>query len=295
MRAECTSERDAGPRVEELWLEVAGLRIHCLITGASGPPVLLLHGSAFDAAGVSFGSAMTTLGAECRLFAPDLPGFGDSDPMPEGWGFADYSAFLSPLLTELGLRRASLVGTSMGGGVALGFALDAPERIERLVLIDSACLTNTIPGGRSTWFTVHFPGLSALQWRILASSPRAMRWALRRAIPHRPGGVTPALLDHAMRVMRRPGVAAAFRKWERQEVRWHGLRTSYVDRLPGLAVPTLILHGADDSLLPVAVAERAHSLIPNSQLEIIPNCGHLAPLDQPDAVSRALREFLLPL
>ena len=98
-----------------------------------------------------------------------------------------------------------------------------------------------------------------------------------------------------MRVMRRPGVAAAFRKWERQEVRWHGLRTSYVDRLPGLAVPTLILHGADDSLLPVAVAERAHSLIPNSQLEIIPNCGHLAPLDQPDAVSRALREFLLPL
>jgi pimeloyl-ACP methyl ester carboxylesterase len=295
MRAECTSGHDAGPRVEELWLKVAGLRIHCLVTGAAGPPVLLLHGSAFDAAGVSFASAMATLGTDCRVFAPDLPGFGDSDPMPGGWGFADYSAFLSPLLTELGLGRTSLVGISMGGGIALGFALDSPQHVERLVLIDSACLSNAIPGGRSTWLTVHFPGLSALQWRILASSPRAMRWALRRAIPHRPGGVTPALLDHVMKVMRKPGAAAAFRKWERREVGWQGLRTSYVDRLASLAVPTLILHGADDPLLPVAVAERAHRLIPGSRLEIIPNCAHLAPLDQPEAVSRALRAFLLPL
>jgi len=286
-----TADR-ADQRFDEVWLKVAGLRIHCLTAGGSGPAVLLLHGSAFDAAGVSFGSAISTLSTRCRVFAPDLPGFGESDAMPDGWGFADYSAFLSPLLIELGLQRASLVGLSMGGGVALGFALDAPERVERLVLIDSACLSDTIPGGRSTWFAVHFPGLSALQWRILASSRRAMRWALRGAVPHRPEWVTPALLDHVMKVMRKPGAAAAFRKWERREVRWHGLRTSYVDRLAGLAVSTLILHGADDSLLPVAVAKRAHSLIPNSQLEIIPNCGHLAPLDQPDAVSRALREFL---
>jgi pimeloyl-ACP methyl ester carboxylesterase len=294
MRAEYAPEHHAGRRFEELWLNVAGLRIHCMIGGASGPAVLLLHGSGFDAAGVSFGCAMATLAAECRVFAPDLPGFGDSDPMPDGWGFADYSAFLSQLLTALGLRRASLVGTSMGGGIALGFALDAPERVERLVLIDSACLTNAIPGGRATWFAVHLPGLSALQWRILASSRRAMRWLLRRSIPHRPEGVTPALLDQVMKGMRKPGAAAAFRRWERQEVRWHGLRTNYVDRLPGLAVSTLILHGADDPLLPVAVAERAHRLIPNSRLEVIADCGHLAPLDQPDAVSRALREFLLP-
>lgn len=294
MRAECTSEHDADSRVTERWLNVAGLRIHCLVTGMSGPPVLLLHGSAFDAAGVSFGSAMATLGAECRVFAPDLPGFGDSDPMPEGWGFADYSAFLSPLLTELGLTRASLVGVSMGGGIALGFALDAPERVERMVLINSACLSNAIPGGRSTWFAVHVPGLSALQWRVLASSRRAARWALRRAVPHRPAAVTPALLDHVTKVMRKPGAAAAFRAWERREVGWHGLRTSYVDRLPSLAVSTLVLHGAGDPLLPIAVAERAHQLIPGSRLEVIPNCAHLAPLDQPDAVSRALCEFLLP-
>jgi pimeloyl-ACP methyl ester carboxylesterase len=279
---------------DEIWLEVSGLHIHCLTAGTSGPTVLLLHGSAFDAAGVSFGSAISALAAGCRVFAPDLPGFGESDPMPDGWGFTDYSAFLSPLLTELGLQRASLVGVSMGGGIALGFALEAPERVERLVLIDSACLDDALPGGRATWFGVHLPGLSALQWRMLASSRRLIRWMLRHAMPHHPEQVTSTLLDRVMKLLRKPGAAAAFRDWERREVGWRGLRTSYVDRLPALTVPTLILHGADDPLLPVAVAERASRLIRNSRLEVIPECGHLAPLDQPAAVTRALSEFLLP-
>ena len=281
-------------RFAEIWLRVAGLRVHCLTAGASGPGVLLLHGSAVAAAGVSFARVISALATRCRVFAPDLPGFGESDPMPDGWGFADYSAFLSPLLTELDLQRANLVGVSMGGGIALGFALDAPARVERLALINSACLDDALPGGQATWFGVHLPGLSTLQWRVLASSRRLTRFVLRQAAPHRPEHVTSTLLDRVMIHLRKPGAAAAFRDWERREVGWRGLRTSYVDRLPALAVSTLILHGADDPLVPLAVAKRAHRLIPNSRLEIIPECGHLAPLDQPAAVSRALSVFLMP-
>ena len=282
----------ANQRFDELWLKVSGLRIHCLTAGTFGPAVLLLHGSAFDAAGMSFESAISALATGCCVFAPDLPGFGESDPMPDRWGFADYSAFLCPLMTELGLQRASLVGVSMGGGIALGFALNAPQRVERLVLIDSACLDDALPGGRATWLGVHLPGLRALQWRVLASSRRLTRIALRRATPHRHEHLTATLLDRVMRHLRKPGAATAFRDWERREVGWRGLRTSYVDRLSALTVSTLILHGADDPLVPVAVAKRANRLIPDSRLEIIPECGHLAPLDQPGAVSRALSEFL---
>lgn len=283
-----------GASCDALWLDVAGLRIHCLTAGTDGPAVMLLHGSAFDAAGVSFGATISVLAARCRVFAPDLPGFGESDPMPGGWGFAEQSAFLAPLLTALGLSRVALVGVSMGGGIALGFALDAPERVERLVLIDSACLDDTLPGGRATWFGVHLPGVSALQWRLLASSSRLTRWMLQGAMPHRAAPPSSDLLDHVMRSMRRPHAAATFRKWERREVGWHGLRTCYVDRLPELDVPTLILHGADDPLIPIAVAERASRLLRHAQIEIIPDCGHLAPLDQPEAVTRALSDFLLP-
>ena len=288
-------EAPPGGTFDERWLTVAGLRIHCLVAGRAGPAVLLLHGSGFDAAGVSLEAVMHFLAKRCRVYAPDLPGLGGSDPMPDCWGFSKCSAFLSPLLAALDLERVSLVGLSMGGGIALGFALMAPEKVDRLVLIDSACLSEALPGGRSTWFAVHMPGWSALQWRILAANRNVTRWVLRRATPRNPEEVTPERLDRVMRHLRRPGASVAFRKWERREVGWRGLRTSYVDRLPALSVATLIVHGADDPLLPVAVAERAHRLIPHSRLEIIPDCGHLAPLDQPEAVSRALSAFLQPI
>jgi pimeloyl-ACP methyl ester carboxylesterase len=138
-------------------------------------------------------------------------------------------------------------------------------------------------------------GLTALQWRILATSRRLTQWLLQRAMPHHPNGLTPEQLGRVMRQLRRPGAGVAFSRWERQEVGWRGLRTCYVDRLPALSVSTLILHGANDPLLPVAVAERAHRLIPRSRLEVIPDCGHLAPLDQPEAVSRALCAFFQPV
>jgi pimeloyl-ACP methyl ester carboxylesterase len=295
MACDAMIEARAGRQFEERWLTVAGLRIHCLVAGRAGPAVLLLHGSGFDAAGVSLAPAMHSLATGCRVYAPDLPGFGDSDPMPDRWGFSKCSAFLLPLLAALELERVSLVGLSMGGGIALGFALMAPERVDRLVLIDSACLSKAIPGGRRTWLAVHAPGWSTLQWRILAASRHLTRWVLRRATPHNPEAVTSERLDRVMRHLRRPGAGVAFRKWECEEVGWYGLRTSYVDRLPALSVATLILHGANDPVLPLAVAERAHRLIPNSRLEVIPDCGHLAPLDQPEAVSHALRAFLQPV
>ena len=277
--------------MNQIRLTVSGLQIRCLIAGVSGPGVLLLHGAGLDAGGLSLGSAMGALADTCRVFAPDLPGFGESDPMPAGWGFAELSAFLSSLLDALALPRASLVGVSMGGGVALGFALQAPHRVERMALIDSACLDGAIPGGRLTWFLVHLPGLNLIGWWLLKSR-HLMRWTLLRAMRHRPDLVTPMLIDELMRLIRKRRAGAASRQLQRREIAWNGLRTNYVNRLPEISIPTLILHGEYDQLLPVCIAERAHRLIRSSRLEVVRNCGHFAPLEQPEAVNRALRDFL---
>ena len=277
--------------MNQIRLTVSGLQIRCLIAGVSGPGVLLLHGAGLDAGGLSLGSAMGALADTCRVFAPDLPGFGESDPMPAGWGFAELSAFLSSLLDALALPRASLVGVSMGGGVALGFALQAPDRVERMALIDSACLDGAIPGGRLTWFLVHLPGLNLIGWWLLKSR-HLMRWTLLRAMRHRPDLVTPMLIDELMRLIRKRRPGAASRQLQRREIAWNGLRTNYVNRLPEISIPTLILHGEYDQLLPVCIAERAHRLIRSSRLEVVRNCGHFAPLEQPEAVNRALHDFM---
>lgn len=287
------SAAENGSLFKQKRLTVSGLQIRCLAAGSSGPAVVFLHGAGLDAGGLSLGSAMVALADRCQVFAPDLPGFGDSDPMPAGWGFAQYSAFLGPLLDALGLLRASLVGVSMGGGIALGFAFRAaPERVEKLALIDSACLDDTIPGGRLAWLFVHTPGLSPMGWHLLRTSRHMIRSALLRHMRHRPELVTPKLVDDLMRLARKRRGDRAVLEWQRREITWNGVSTNYVNRLPEITIPTLILHGDDDQLLPVAIAQRAHQLIPNSRLQIIPNCGHLAPLEQPEAVNRALREFL---
>lgn len=97
----------------------------------------------------------------------------------------------------------------MGGGIALGFALDTPDCVERLALIDSACLSDAIPGGPLGWLFAHLPGVAGLGWRLMRSSPRMMNWAIRRAMPHRPDLVTSALLDAVMRLARKPGAGRA--------------------------------------------------------------------------------------
>jgi pimeloyl-ACP methyl ester carboxylesterase len=122
-----------------------------------------------------------------------------------------------------------------------------------------------------------------------------MRRALLRHMRHRPELVTPKLIDDLMRLARKHRAGGAVLQWQRREIIWSGLRKNYLNRLSEIAIPTLILHGDDDQLLPVAIAERAHRLIRNSRLEIIPDCGHLAPLEQPEAVNRALCEFLHPI
>ena len=155
------------------------------------------------------------------------------------------------VLGVLGLKRAGLAGLSMGGGIALGFSLQAPERVEKLALIDSACLDDAIPSGRSTWFFVHTPGLSAIGWHLLRSSRHVMRSALLRHMRHRPEMVTPQLVDDLMRLARKHRAGGAVLKWQRREITWKGLRTNYLNRLPQIRIPTLILHSDVDRLLPL--------------------------------------------
>ena len=124
----------ADPLVQHRWFEVNRLRIHYLQAGTEGCPVLLLHGGGLDAAGLSFQKTIPVLAKRHRVFAPDLPGFGQSDPMPVTWRVEECVEFVGRLLDALGLKRASLVGISMGGA----FTLLAPERVERLVLVDNS-------------------------------------------------------------------------------------------------------------------------------------------------------------
>ncbi len=118
-----------------------------------------------------------------------------------------------------------------------------------------------------------------------------IRWSLYNLF-HDRNAVSDALVDEVRRLVEQAGAERAFSSFQRNEVGWGKLRTSYADRLHKVSAPTLIVHGANDKAVPVAWAHRAHERIVGSELRVFPDCGHLPPREQPEKFNRVVAGFL---
>ncbi len=272
-------------------LVVGGLKIHCLAAGTAGSPLLLLHGGGIDSASLSYGPSLAPLSEHHRVYAPDWPGYGDSDAPPIEYSTAYYSHFLRQFLDTLGLEKASLVGLSMGGAAAIHFSLRSPERVGRLILVDSYGLGAEAPAHMLSYLMVRLPVLNEAAWMAV----RGNRWMVKQSlfgVVHDPDVITDGLVERVWHLVKKPGAGRAWRHYQRVELLWRGLRTNFVDQLHQISMPTLILHGEKDRLVPIRWAERANSLIPGSELAIVPECGHWLPLERPEEFRRAVLAFL---
>jgi pimeloyl-ACP methyl ester carboxylesterase len=202
-----------------------------------------------------------------------------------------YVDFLERLMDALDLERASLVGLSMGGGAALGFALRSPQRVEKLVLVDSYGLGSNVPWGRLGYLFVRAPLLNELTYALLRRSRTMIRWSLYGLVYDRQR-VTEAMVEETGRLLEDPRAGRAWSSFQKQEVGWGGLRTDFSDRLKGLVMPTLVVHGAQDRAVPVAWARRAQERIPDCELRVFCECGHLPPREQPEEFAWVVKRFL---
>lgn len=272
-------------------ITVGGLSVSYLFAGENGPPVVLLHGGGVDSAALSWRFAIGPLSRSYQVFAPDLPGYGESDKPDLRYGNACYVSFVGRFMDSLGIRRATLAGISMGGGASLGFALGAPGRVEALILSDSYGLGGEVPFPALSFLLVRLPLLNEAAWAGLRRSKILVRWALK-SIFGDPEAVTDELVEEVVRAVRQPGTGRAFRSWQRNEVGLKGLRTDYSERLGELRVRTLIIHGSEDRLVPVSWAERAHRRLPASRLRVLEGCGHWPQRERPGEFNEAVLEFL---
>jgi pimeloyl-ACP methyl ester carboxylesterase len=283
---------ELGTSVETTWARIDGLRVRLLAAGTGrAPPLLLLHGGGFDAAEFSYRYAIEPLARHRPVLAFDWPGYGGSDKPNDRYDLAYYARFLSYLMDSLGIQRAALVGTSMGGGAALSFALCSPERVEKLVLVACYGLGKDIPYGRLGYFLVHAPLVADLVYTLLGRSRRALRSGLRRMVGD-PRVVSDELVDEARRLLDQPASDRAFRSFRKSEVGWSGLKTDLSERLGEVVVPTLLVHGDRDRVVPVEWARRAHERLPGSELCVLRGCGHWPPRECPDEFNRVVTDFL---
>lgn len=227
-----------------------------------------------------------------RVYAPDLPGSGGSArPGEEDYSPASFERFLAAFLDVLEIRSAAVVGNSLGGLVGLRLALAAPERVAALGLLAGAGLGRRVsPALRS----LALPGYGGLAVAWGKRSPGAAQRALGRAalLFARPRGIPAKWLKEQYRLARQPGFLEAQLATVRAQVGLRGQREILLDRLPSLRVPTLVVWGERDRVIPHAQAQKAMARIPDGALELIPGCGHLPQVERPDRTAEILVRFL---
>lgn len=256
-----------------------------------GPPVVLLHGGGTDHALLSWADTLPALLAHgYRVYLPDAPGYGSS-PLP-AWpvGLSRLNDIVTLWAEAVGLQQAVYVGVSMGGAMALAYALNHPQRVKKLVLIGSYGLQARAPMHHLSYLMVRTPGFDRLNtW--LARSPRLLKRTLTAIIRH-PESLTDDLVTQVAQAMTNKDSQKAWNQFQRQELRWAGITTNYTPRLKDLRVPTLLIHGTHDTGVPLHDARKAAHLIPDAELRVVRNAGHWTQRDCPGEVNYALLRFL---
>ncbi len=277
------------PNFDEWQIELHGRRAVYRIAG-EGPPVVLVHGMLNSSS--HWQSVAMDLAAEHTVIAPDLIGHGDSAAPRGDYSLGAHAASIRDLLTALGMERATIVGHSLGGGVAMQFFYQFPARVQRLVLVSSGGLGHEVsPMLR----TAALPGMSAAL--SLAAHPRLLEtlWgtgARLRSMGVRHGAYVQAVA-RALRPLERPQAREAFLQTLRAVIDVRGQRVSATDRLYLLeSMPTMIVWGERDNTIPLDHGRQAHEAIPHSRFRTLPGAAHFPHLEDPEALAALLREFL---
>jgi pimeloyl-ACP methyl ester carboxylesterase len=274
----------------EAWeVELHGHRVIYRAAGA-GPPVVLIHGMVNSSR--HWREVALRLAETNTVIAPDLIGHGDSATPRGDYSIGAHAAAIRDLLTAIGVHSATVVGHSLGGGIAMQFFWQFPERVERLVLVSSGGLGHEVgPLLRGA----ALPGASAVL--RLAANPRVLA-AISAAAERleRRGSARAVYLRafvRAMRPLHQPGGREAFLQTLRSVIDVRGQRVSAVDRLYLLGpVPTMIVWGERDNTIPLAHGRAAHELIPNSRFETLPRAAHFPHLEDPEGLALALADFI---
>jgi pimeloyl-ACP methyl ester carboxylesterase len=259
------------------------------VEAGDGPVLLLIHGMGGNYR--NWEEVVEPLARTHTVIAPDLPGHGTSEPGGGDYSLGALAANLRDLMVTLGHERATLVGHSLGGGIAMQFSYQFPEMVERLVLVSSGGLG---PEVSPVLRAAALPGAD----RFIAATAdvgRRVAPVVGRAlgtIGLRPNADVAEVL-RGYGTLTDPDRRAAFLGTVRAVIDTRGQRIAATDRLYlAEAVPTLIVWGARDPIIPVRHGEDAHRHIPGSRLEVFEGVGHLPQVEAPLRFVLALEAFL---
>ncbi len=255
----------------EEFIEVAGAKIH-LLRGGQGKPLVVLHGVEGNLGWLSY---HRSLAQHFTVYAPTLPGFGRSQRPPWLETFSDLAHFSLWVLQELGLDKVSLVGHFIGGWLAAEMAVRCPHILDHLILVDAAGLQPQ-RGEIADIFLLGQEGSKKQAFFDPQQVPEYQDLFGRKPSPEE-REIQAQNQETAVRYCWKPYMYNPSLPW----------------LLPRVRVPTLIVWGREDRIVPLECGELYQQAIPGSRLEIINQCGHYPHLEKLDEFTRLGRDFLL--
>jgi 2-hydroxymuconate-semialdehyde hydrolase len=276
------TQAKASPEIGKT-IEVAGVKTNYHEAG-SGPPVILIHGSGPGvSAWANWQFAIPYLAEQLHVFAYDQLGFGYTDPTPDQvYTLERWTNHLLNFMQAVGIKRAHLVGNSMGAAVALAAAVTHPEVVDRLVLMGPMGVRFSLKKGE---------GLDAV-WGYMPSVANMRR--LIDIFAYDPSKFpTDQLAELRYEASIRPGAQEAFSSMfpEPRQKQVDEL-AAYEDRLSEIKNQTLLVHGREDRVIPLETSLKLLQVIDNAQLHVFGHCGHWTQLEPRDAFNRLVRDFL---
>jgi len=280
---------DAIERMPVHTVFVHGQRIAYLDVGA-GPPVILIHG--FGGSMWQWEYQQHPLSQHFRVLTLDLPGAGLSDKPDIDYRPEQMLDFFVGFMEAVKIPQATLVGNSMGAGLAIGMALTHPARVAKLVLVDGLpqhviekltspsvkrALETRAPSWLVSFGNTLFGGL--------------MIESVLQEIVHDPVLLTPAVLERSNRNRQRPGLIKPIMAVRENLPLWE---SGFATRLSAITHLTLVLWGEEDRVFPIAVGEELHQTIKESRFIRIPKAGHIPQWERPDVVNQELISFIRP-
>jgi len=267
------------------YVKVTGSEIRCIVKG-SGSPVLLIHGLGefLEVWWFNIGP----LSEHYQVYAMDLPGHGLSAKPPINYTLPFATKFISDFMQALGIERAHLIGHSLGGLISLNVAISFPNKVDKLVPVDSAGL------GTEVSFLYRLCALPVVGDIIMKPTIKTfLRHGIKRAF-YNPDLVTEEMIDKDYELMKMPETKRAMLNLIRSNVDFRGLYRDVVitDRLHLIKSPALFIHGEQDSVIPLANVRNACDLIPDARLEVIAECGHCPHLEKAPQFNEAVIAFL---
>jgi pimeloyl-ACP methyl ester carboxylesterase len=276
--------------VTEHSTRIHGHKVCFRTAGDRGPLILLVHG--ITGHGAAFDPVTTRLARRHRVLVPDLLGHGTSAKPRGDYSMGAFATGLRDLMVALGEERATVVGHSLGGGVAMQFAYQFPERAERMALVSSGGLgreVNAILRAAALPGAEHVLPFITAPW--LVNSGATVARSLRRVGLR--AGTDLAGMGDGIASLRTREAREAFVATVRAVIDTRGQRVSAVDRLYLAAgMPALIVWGERDPMIPVAHGRAAHAAMPGSRLEVFEDAGHFPFQDDPERFADVLADFI---